>query len=231
MFVMEDMQFEKLKNQIQSDMEPVKALAPAWKRASFLFVIWFFLAALVLLLFGLRQDTDALGPWLFWVLPLFQLLSAYAIVIISVRLTVPGSAVAPSVLAGLLSLGMTVHLAVSWIIFHLSPVGVEPGKEFYASSVCLVITLCLSILPLVLALVLCSRGLTYRPVVVGSACGFACGLSAEAIWRLHCPYNNWSHILSSHTAAVLAAVVVGWILSFIFFRRFSKRRSLPERAS
>ena len=228
---MEDMQYEKLKDQIQYDMEPVKALAPPWKRASSLFIIWFFLAALVLLLFGLRQDTDALGPWLFWTLPLVQLFSAYAVAILGVRLTVPGSAVATSVLAGMLSLGVAVHLAVSWIIFHLSPVGVEPGKDFHASSVCLVITLCLSILPLVLALTLCSRGLTSRPVFVGLACGLACGLSAEAVWRLHCPYNNWSHILSSHTAAVLAAALVGWILSFIFFRRFSKRRSRSETSS
>lgn len=231
MSVMEDMQFEKLKDRIQYDMEPVKALAPPWKRTSFLFIIWFFLAALVLLLFGLRQDADALGPWLFWILPLVQLFSAYAVVVLSVRLTVPGSAVAPSVLAGMLSLGVAVHLAVSWIIFHLSPVGVEPGKDFYASSVCLVITLCLSILPLVLALTLCSRGFTSRPVVVGLALGLACGLSAEAVWRLHCPYNNWSHILSSHTAAVLAAALVGWILSFIFFRHFSKRRSRSQTTS
>lgn len=216
---MKEMPFEKLKDRIQEDMAPVKSYAPPWKRAFYLFGIWIFLIALILLLFGLRQDTDALGPWLYWLLPLVQLLSAYAVIIISVRLTVPGSAVATSILAALVLVGVALHLSVSWIMFHLSPIGVDPGKGFQASSICLAITLSLSLLPLLLALALCSRGLTSRPIVVGLACGFASGLSAEALWRLHCPYNSWSHILSSHTVAVLAAVVLGWLLSLIFFRR------------
>ena len=224
MFAMEDMPFDKIKDQIQNDMEPVKPFAPPWRRASFLFGVWVFLVALVILVFGLRHDTDALGPWLFWILPLGQLLSAYAVIVLSVRLTVPGSAVATSVLAGLVFLGAAAHLAVSWIMFYLSPIGVEPGKDFHASSVCLIITLCLSILPLVTALTLSFRGLPTRPLVVGLACGFASGLSAEAVWRLHCPYNAWSHILTSHTVAVLAAVILGWVLSFVFSRHFSKRR-------
>ncbi len=222
MLVMEEMPFEKLKDRIEEDMAPVKSYAPPWRRASFLFGIWSLLGALVLLLFGLRQDANALGPWILWLLPLVQLLSAYALIILSIRLTIPGSAVATTILVALALLGVAVHLAVSWILVHLSPIGVELGEDLRASSVCLIITLCLSILPLVMALTLCSRGFPSRPIVVGLACGFACGLSAEAIWRLHCPYNAWSHILSSHTLAVLAAVLLGWILSLIFFRRFSE---------
>jgi hypothetical protein len=224
MYAMEDMPFENLKDKIRKDMAPVKAFAPPWKRASFLFGIWFLLGVLVLLLFGLRHDADALGPWLFWLLPLIQLLTAYAVILLAVRLTVPGSAAAASVLAGLVLLGVAVHLAVAAIMFHFSPVEAAPGKDFHASAVCLIITFCISIFPLVPALILCARGLTSRPIAVGVASGFACGLSAEAVWRLHCPYNDWGHILSSHTLAILAAVVLGWILSFIFFRRLPKKR-------
>jgi hypothetical protein len=222
------MPFEKIRNQIRQDLEPVKPLGPPWRRASILFGVWFVLVALVLILFGLRPDTDALGgPWLFWILPLVQLFSAYAVIVLGIRLTVPGSAVASSFMAGFVALGVAVHLAVSWTMFHLSPIEVEPGKDFHASSVCLAITLCLSILPLVSALAISRRGMPSHPGSVGLVCGFACGLSAEAVWRLHCPYNSWTHILSSHTTAVLAAVLLGWILSRLFFRYYGKRQSRP----
>lgn len=225
---MEDMPFEKIKDRVRQDWGPIKPFAPPWKRSAFLFGVWLILAALNLTLFGPRPDADVLGPWYFWILPIVQLLSAYAVIVLGVRLTVPGSAAAPSVVAGLAFLGAAVHLAVSWMIFQISPVEVEAGRHILISLVCLVFTLSLSILPLVLALVMSRRGMPSRPAVVGLACGFACGLSAEAVWRMHCPYSSWSHILSSHTAAVLAAVLLGWILSLVFFRHYGKRQSKPE---
>ena len=229
MIEMEDTLYEYIKDRIGRDIKPVKPLGPPWKRASLLFGVWFIMVALVLVLFGLRPDTAALGPGLFWILPLIQLLSAYAVIVLCIRLTVPGSAVASSVMAGFVAFGVAVHLAVSWILFHLSPVEVEPGKDFHATSVCLIITFCLSILPLVPALALSRRGMPSHPAAVGLVCGFACGLSAEAVWRLHCPYNSWAHVLSSHTTAVLAAALLGWILSLIFFGYYGKR--LPRPAS
>jgi hypothetical protein len=220
---MENMQYKQLKDQISRDLTPVQALAPTWKRACALFAVWALLILLVLFLFGIRPDSENLGPWLLWTLPLIQLLSAYAIVAVSIRWTIPGSAVPSSVLVGITLLGAAIHLAVSWFMFYLSPIGVEPDESTHAFTVCLVITLLLSLLPLITALVLSARGLPSRPAVLGLVFGFGCGLSAEAVWRLHCPYNSWNHILLSHTGAIIAAGLLGFVLSSLYFRRRNRK--------
>jgi len=220
---MEDRLYEELKGRMQGDMMPVRPLTRTWKRASFLWLIWTALILLVLLSFGLRRDYESVGLWLTWILPLVQMFFAYMIIALSLRLTVPGSAVASSVLAGIALLGAAVHLTVSSIIFHLSPTVVEPGHDFHASAVCFGMTIVLSLLPIIAVLFLCWRGFPSHPSILGPACGLGCGLSAEAVWRLHCPFNSWSHILTSHTAAVAAAVLLGWLGSVLYSRYQWKR--------
>lgn len=216
---MDDLQYKKLKDQIGQDLKPVQALAPPWKRALSLLGLWGLMVLLVLVLFGLRPDSEALDPWLLWGLPLIQLLSAYAIITFSIRRTIPGSAVASSVLVGITLAGAAIHLAISSVIFHFSPIGVEPGHGVHAAVVCLLITFFLSLFPLVTVLYFCTRGLPSRPAVLGLIYGLGCGLSAEAVWRIHCPYNSWDHILVSHTGAVLATGLLGFILSTLYFLR------------
>jgi hypothetical protein len=220
---MEDLLLNKLKDRMQRDMKPVRPLSSGWKRVSVLWAIWLGLALLVLLAFGLRRDHEAVGLWLVWILPLVQIVFAYSILVLSMRLTIPGSAVASSALAGTALLGAAAHLVVSSVIFHLSPAGVEPGHGVHASIVCFGLTLSLSLLPLAAVLYLCSRGFPSRPVILGLACGLGCGLSAEAVWRLHCPFNSWDHVLTSHTAAVAAAALLGWLGSAWYSRRRHNR--------
>ena len=58
-----------------------------------------------------------------------------------------------------------------------------------------------------------------RPLILGLVCGVGCGLSGEAIWRMHCHYNSWGHILSSHFGAIIAAGLIGFLIGFLSFRR------------
>lgn len=215
----EETLYRKVKDQIQNDMAPVQALAPLWRRVLPLLLVWVALIGLVLVLFGLRSDSDELGPWITWGFPMIQLLAAYTIVALALRLTIPGSSVSTSLLAFFALLGIAIHLAVSEIVFRLSPIRVEAGRELDLGLFCFFVTLFLGLIPSLLIIFLSRQGLTARPLYLGLVCGIGCGLSGEAIWKLHCHYNSWDHILGSHFGAVLAAGLIGFLVGFLSFRR------------
>jgi hypothetical protein len=167
----------------------------------------------------LRRDSEVLGPWMLWGLPLIQLLAAYITVAMALRLSLPGSEVSTSSLAGVALLGVAVHLAISGIVFHLSPIQVEAGRQMHLAIVCFLFTLGLGLIPLIFVRILSLKGLVSRPAILGLACGLGCGLTGEAAWRMHCPYSSWDHVLIAHSGAVLATALLGFILSYSASRR------------
>lgn len=217
--MIEDTLHKKIRDQIQQDIRPVRALAPIWKRAMPLILIWLALIGLVVVLAGLRIDSDLLGPWIVWGFPVVQLLAAYVMVALALRLTIPGSSVSASFLAFVALLGIAIHLGISGIVFGLSPTHVEMNREIDVTIFCFVTTLVLSLIPSLFVIFISRQGLTSRPLILGLVCGVGCGLSGEAIWRMHCHYNSWGHILSSHFGAIIAAGLIGFLIGFLSFRR------------
>ncbi len=215
----EDSMYKRVKDKIQQDMKPVQALAPVWKRILPLLLVWAILMGLVIILFGLRSDSQLLGPWITWGFPMIQLLAVYAIVILALRWTIPGSSVPASFLTFFILLGVAIHLVISEIVFHLSPIHVEANRELDLAIFCFITTLVLGLIPLFFVIFLFRQGLPSRPVFLGLVCGLGCGLSGEAIWRMHCHYNSWNHILSAHTGAILVTGIIGFLIGFRFFRR------------
>jgi hypothetical protein len=224
----EDTLQKKIRDQIQQDIEPVHALAPVWKRAMPLVLIWLVLIGLVILLTGLRSDSDLLGPWIVWGFPAVQLLAAYAMVTLALRLTIPGSSGSVSFLSFLALLGIAIHLMISGVMFYLSPTHVEANREVGLALFCFATTFVLSLIPSLLVIYAARQGLVSRPLIVGLVCGAGCGLSGEAIWRMHCHYNSWDHILSAHFGAIVAAGLIGFLIGFLSLRR---RRLLGAPAS
>ena len=215
----EDRLYKKIREKIQDDVRPVHALAPIWKRALPLLLIWLALIGLVLFLSGLRIDSDLLGPWVVWGFPAVQLLIAYAIVALALRFTIPGSSVSASFLAFLALIGIVAHLAISGFVFQLSPTHVEANREMGLSLFCFLATFILSLIPSFFVVFLARQGFASHRLFLGLVCGIGCGLSGEAIWRMHCHYNSWDHILSAHTGAVFAAGLVGFLIGFLSLRR------------
>ncbi len=215
----EDTLHRKIRDQIQQDTRRVHALAPIWKRAMPLILIWMVLIGLVVMLPGLRSDSELLGPWIVWGFPVVQLLAAYAMVALALRLTIPGSSVSASFLSFLALLGIAIHLGLSGIVFRLSPTHVEVNREVDLAILCFVTTLVLSLMPSIFVIFVARQGLTSRPMFLGLVCGAGCGLSGEAIWRMHCHYNSWGHILSAHFGAIIAAGLIGFLIGFFSFRR------------
>jgi hypothetical protein len=215
----EDTLHKKIRDQIQQDIKPVHALAPIWRRAMFLLPLWLVLIGLVVAFAGLRSDSELLGPWIVWGFPVVQLLAAYAMVALALRLTIPGSSVSASFLSFLALLGIAIHLAIAGILFRLSPTRVEVNREADLTIICFVTTLVLSLIPSLFVIFAARQGLASRPLVLGFVSGAGCGLSGEAIWRMHCPYNDWNHILSAHFGAIIAAGLIGFLIGFLSFRR------------
>ena len=220
----EDKVYSEIKDQIQHDMDPVRVLAPIRKRVLPLLLIWPILTGLVLIVFGLRSDAELLGPWITWGLPVVQLLAAYTIVALALRLTIPGSSVSPFFLAFLALAGIALHFGISELVFRLSPIRVEAGREMSVILVCFPVTLVLGLIPALFVILLSRQGMVSRPLFLGLVCGLGCGLSGEAIWRIHCPYNSWDHILKAHSGAILAAGLIGFLIGFLFLRR--RRRKI-----
>jgi hypothetical protein len=217
--MIEDRLHRKIREKIQDDIEPVHALAPNWKRALPLLLIWVVLISLVIILNGLRRDSELLGHWVVWGFPAVQLLIAYTIVALALRFTIPGSSISASFLSLLTLLGVAVHLAISGIVFRLSPTHVEANQETGLSLFCFLVTFTLSLIPSLFVVYLARQGLASHRLFLGLVCGIGCGLSGEAIWRMHCHYSSWDHILSAHTSAILAAGLVGFLVGFLSFRR------------
>jgi hypothetical protein len=221
--VAEDRLFEKIRNEVASDLAPVRPLGPPWKRAAILLPVWLLLVGIVLAGFGLRRDYPALGPWVVWNLTLFQTLAAYTAVACGVRLSVPGSLIPRPFLALIAVAASAIHWLISGIMFHLSPTRVEPGHEWRLALICFAVELCLGLIPLAVLLSLSKQGLPLRPVALGLVVGFGSGLTAEAAWRVHCPYNSWEHILMSHSSAILATAILGGVLGYLWHRHELKK--------
>jgi hypothetical protein len=229
--MIEDRLYKKIRGKIQNDIGPVHALAPIWKRALPLLLIWLVLICLVVILTGLRNDSDLLGPWVVWGFPIVQLLIAYAMVALALRFTIPGLSVSASSLTLFALIGIAVHLAISGIVFRLSPTHVEANREMDLSLFCFLATFILSLIPSLFVVFLARQGFASHRLFLGLVCGIGCGLSGEAIWRMHCYYNSWDHILSAHTSAILAAGLAGFLIGFLSLRRRRpKSRSNQQQA-
>ena len=222
----DDPLFERLKQEISSDLKPEQPLAPAWKRALFLFPVWGALLALAVGGFGIRADYETVGPWVAWAFALVQVSVAYLLAIAALRLAIPGALLSTNILRLAAVLAVLIHLSVAAFTFQRSPVAVSPDRTWELWAICFLVTLLMSLLPLATGALFASKGLPFNPILVGALCGLAAGLAGEAAWRMHCHYTAWEHILAAHTSAVLVATIVGAVAGFLW-----QRRQLEKRAS
>jgi hypothetical protein len=181
--------------------------------------LWVFLSSFVLIAFGIRSDYEQLGWEATWGLALVQVLIAYVLTSTGLRLTIPGSNLSLTPLLLLMVLALGVQLGTFIVTGALSPVAAEMGQGTRLAFVCFFMTGCLALLPLGVVSALSVKGLPQRAVVIGLLCGLGGALSAEAAWRLHCPYSNWEHLLSAHFGGVLAISFLGAGLGYFWLSR------------
>lgn len=207
---MNDRLLERLKEEISGDIRPVRPLGSFRRRILPVAGLWLLLAVAVLAVLGLRIDHEALGVVGTWVVPAVQGLAVTGLAVYLYQSTIPGSLPPQSVFPGIVAAVLGTHLFAVAVTQHLH-LNAPADDPVRAALVCLFFVLLLGI-PLLAGFVwLVHSGLVSRPGRIGLLAGMAGGIGAETAWRLHCPYTNWQHILSSHTLGALIIAAVGLV--------------------
>lgn len=177
----------------------------------------------------MRSDASTLGFGLLWGLTLLQLLMAYGVFYLVIRETLPGNAARPALWIAIFVAVILAQLGVSRVTFWSSPMVIEPERALRVGASCLYRMSLIGLPVLGLCLFLASRGLPLRPRVTGLASGLLGGLVAEAIYRTHCPFSHFDHMLPWHTGAVavlgLAGFFAGAAWELTRVRRWRHRRN------
>lgn len=214
-----DETFNRIRSEIFRDLSPVRPMASEWIRALFLLPYALFALVLLLLATGLRPDAQDLGAEVLWGLAALQLLAAYLIFSVAFRQAVPANAVSPMTLLFFPFLVFVMQAGVAYWTYRYSPLEVPSDSVYVYGLACLGMMCLFGAVPLVIAVRLLGRGLPLRPGFAGLVIGLGSGLVADAVYRTHCAYSHWSHILPWHGGAVLLLALVGFGAGILWEKR------------
>jgi hypothetical protein len=205
----EDKLLNKLKSEIEGDLTPVRPVLSPGIRSALFFPIWAALGAFSILVFGLREDYAQLGGWGTFGLAGAQLFVAGVLVLVGMRNSIPGMMTSSGLSWVAAALSLVLFLLTSGLVYSISPVAPPPGMFVGKALACLSFISLMGVAPLVLGLLLISRGLPLRVGVLGIVIGLGSGLGTEAAWRLHCAYSDWGHILVAHGGGLMVVLALG----------------------
>lgn len=217
--MIEDPLYKQIRKKLKDDFTPVKPLKATWKRALWFFPISLLYMVVTLAIFHIRPDYMNLSPLVLWSFFLLQILVCYLVLTASLEECIPGSVKDPLVLAGIGLMGPGVFFIASWITFNVSPNRPIPGQEWKMGMICMSVIGMFGILALLFGFFLARAGLPFRARATGLLLGIGSGLTAEAAWRLHCPFSSWDHILLFHGGTVFLIVFVGIIIGCLWKRK------------
>jgi hypothetical protein len=208
-----------LRDRIQRDLRPTRPLRSPYVRALVLIPL---AVAIVLSVPGLRffrSDLQLIGIVKAWGFSFGQALAGLVIVGVALRESIPGRGLSRSAIAATVAAGLAIPfvlLAVTASAFNLGP---EPGHALEEGMSCFRVSAISSIPALLAAAWLAARAFPLRPALAGALYGLGCGLIADAGMRLFCEYSVPSHVVFGHGGGIVAAMVVGAVVSKIVARR------------
>lgn len=214
-----DETFDRLRLEISRDLKPVRPLSSAWVRVLFLVPYALLALAVLLLVSDLRADAPELGPEILWGLATLQLLVAYLVFSIALRQAVPGDTAGSKPWLGFPALVLGVQFGVAMWTYRYSGLVVPPERVVTYGLVCFGMMAVIGLAPLAGGLLLLSRGLPLKPRLAGLVSGFAAGLLAEAVYRTHCSFSQWSHIVPWHGGAVVLLGLAGFWAGLLWDER------------
>jgi hypothetical protein len=210
---------KELRERIQRDLRPARPLRSPYVRALVLIPL---AVAIVLSVPGLRffrSDLQVIGIVKAWGFSFGQALAGLVIVGVALRESIPGRGLSRSAIAATVAAGLAIPfvlLAVTASAFNLGP---EPGHALEEGLSCFRVSAISSIPALLAAAWLAARAFPLRPALAGALYGLGCGLIADAGMRLFCEYSVPSHVVFGHGGGIVAAMVVGAVVSKIVARR------------
>lgn len=199
---------KRLRQEIARDNTPVQPLRAPWMRALLPVAACLALGGLVVVVAGVRPDSGVVGAWRLLGFSAIQVACCGGLFAISLRWSIP--AMGGSLWTALVcaSGALLVQALLTWAVLARSALSPPAGLELRTGLACVTAITLVSLAPIVTGTVLLMRGLLTRWLAAFALTGFAGGLAAEALWRLHCPYSIWRHVLPFHWGPVLLAVLV-----------------------
>ena len=215
--MMHDSSFERVRDEISRNLEPVTPLRPAWMSALVAIPVALFLLSLVLVVYGLRSDAAAIGGWALWGPASLMVLASYAVLVLALVQRAPESTVSRMWWVALPLLAIAMQLGGTyWTLAHSGP---PADASWQTEALCFGRISALGVPPVILVLWLLSRGLPLRPKVAGLLAGIGGGLVSESVYRLSCGMSNPAHIVPWHTGAILVMGLFGLIAGMWWERR------------
>lgn len=208
----------RLKSRIEPDLAPVRPLPPPGSQALWLLALWVLLGAGVLLALGPRSDVNVLGASRSIGFSLVEVAVCFWLVRFSLRSSIPAMSGSLWTAVAGVAMASCIHLVLSWAALDRNDLSPPHGEELRDGLRCFASIIVLALAPLVIGGVLLVRGLLTRYALPFVLMGFACGLAAEATWRLHCPYSGWAHVLPFHSGALLLPMLLAVAVA-LFVRR------------
>lgn len=204
-----DSSFERIRDEVARDLEPVASLKPAWMSALVAIPLALLLLSVVLLVYGLRSDAAAIDHWALWGPVSLMVLAAYVVLWVALVQRSPESTVSWVWWIALL-LG-AIALQVGGAYWTLSESGSASALSPQTEAMCFWRISVLAVPPVLVALWFLSRGLPLRPRVAGLLGGVGGGLVSEGVYRLHCGLSHPAHVLVWHTTAILVMGLLGLV--------------------
>jgi len=205
--VTQDSSFEKIRREVAQDLKPVRPLCSGWTSALIVFPVALFLLSLVLIVYGLRSDAAEIGSAPLWVPASLMVASAYAVLVLALIQRAPEATVSWTWWVALPLAAIVFQVGGAyWTLTHGS---VPPSVSWQVEAMCFWRVSALGLPPVILVLVLLSRGLPLRPKVAGLLGGLGGGFISEGVYRLHCGISHPGHIVPWHTSAVLVMGLLG----------------------
>lgn len=201
-----------LRARMQADYRPVRVLRSPLTRALSLLPLALIALLAASIAFNVRPDATRLGWVGVWGLSIIQFVIGVAVLVAALRESVPGRGWSARAIALWVAIPIAGVIAVTFFSWDVSPVVLrnqwwEVGGICFAGSAA-------TALPLVaLSAILASRAYPTRPAIAGLLLGLGAGLIADAGWRIFCHFSEPAHVLSAHLAAVVAAAIIGSLLS------------------
>src|SRR5262245_29699131 len=203
------------REQIASSLAPVRPLARSSRRVWMLVPLGLLLGATAPLVGGGRGDLEAYAPLLTWGATGLQWLLGLWLLALGFREAVPGRNVSSRALTIAIVLTGLLVLVITLLTNTASPTVVAAGREWKDWTECVIWPAVLGAPFMILATLMAARAFPTRPAIAGGLCGLSAGVLSDAGWRLSCWISNPTHILESHTLAMLGLTAAGSLLAVI----------------
>ena len=207
-----------LREAIESDLQPVRPLHPAWMRTILAVAILAVVLAFVLAKASLRPDIDQLPMWLSWGCSVLQLMLGVVLISLALREAVPGEGIPGGAvrIAAVTALAVQILVGIATSIY--SPAITMPGSGIAPGIGCLKHEAVMALPTFVVTLWLVFRALPLRAPTAGLLGGAGATVASDAVIHLLCPMSNLSHVLVWHSGAVILFMAIGWTAGTIWER-------------